>query len=184
MTDNPAAMAFTWDAEAETLTAVPRFRRRAAETFTGGAAYWLSIEPQRSDKTHGHEFAWIKEAWKTLPESVADQYPSPEHLRKRALIDAGYYHETVIDAGTNAAAIRVAAAIRAMDDFRLVFVRGVFVIMREAKSQSYRAMGGKDFNASKRAILELISDMLGISPEQLSSAGQGAGGVRSAVRAA
>ncbi len=147
---------FTWDGEAM----VPRHPRRADQLFVVGETYPLIINEDRSVATHNHEFAWLREAWLNLPEALADLYPSPEHLRKRALIDAGFYDETVIDAGTNAAAIRVAAAVRAIDTFALVFVRKCFVIRRTAKSQSRRAMKKDEFQASKTAIMEVIDELV------------------------
>lgn len=149
---------------------VPRSPRLADQAYVVGETYLLTAYEQRSAKTHKHEFAWLRGAWENLPEDLADLYPTPEHLRKRALIDAGFYHENVIDAGTKAAALRVAAYIRASDDFKLVIVRGPLVLVREAKSQSMRAMGKKDFQASKTAILDLISTMIGVAPAQLEAA--------------
>ena len=77
---------FTWDGEAM----VPRHPRRADQLFVVGETYPLIINEDRSVATHNHEFAWLREAWLNLPETLADLYPSPEHLRKRALIEAGY----------------------------------------------------------------------------------------------
>lgn len=124
----------------------------------------------RSEKTHRHEFAWLREAWRNLPEKFADMYPSPEHLRKRALIEAGYYDEEIIDAGTNAAAIRVASYVRKHQDFAFVIVRGAHVFVRSAKSQSRRAMNKTEFQASKSAILDIVANMLGLTSDQLGSA--------------
>lgn len=103
-----------------------------------------------------------------LPEALADLYPTQEHLRKRALIEAGFYDETIIDAGTNAAALRVASAIRAREEFSLVIVRGPAVVIRVAKSQSRRSMKKQEFQASKTAIMEVIANMIGTTAANLS----------------
>jgi hypothetical protein len=145
----------------------PRFKTIVDEKFAEGAVYWLNVEPDRSDKTHNHEFAWLNEAWKNLPEAMAERFPSSEHLRKRALIEAGYYDEKVIDVGVNAAALRVAAFARSEDEFAAVIVRGPVVVVRKAKSQSRRAMGAADFQTSKQAILEIVAEMIGVKPEDL-----------------
>jgi hypothetical protein len=149
-----------------------RFVEQTQERFVDGAVYWLNVEPERSEKSHGHEFAWLKEAWKQLPESLADQYPSTEHLRKRALIQGGFYDEQIIDAGSNAAALRVCQGIKAFpgEAFSMVFVRGSFVVVRRAKSQSKKAMGAADFQRSKQAVLEIVSELIGVTIEQLSRA--------------
>lgn len=138
----------------------PLHQRRADNYLTVGERYSLVQYEDRSAATHNHQFAWLHDAWQNLPEDLADQYPSPEHLRKRALIDAGYYDETIIDAGTKAAAERVATAIQAIDTFALVFVRKCFVIRRTAKSQSRRAMKKEEFQASKTAIMEVIDALV------------------------
>ncbi len=146
---------------------VPRHPRRADQLFVVGEVYPLIVHEDRSSATHNHEFAWLRDAWLNLPESLADLYPTPEHLRKRALIEAGYYDETIVDAGNNAAALRVAAVFRAREEFSLVIVRGPAVVIRTAKSQSRRAMNKKEFQESKTAIMEVIANMIGASPATL-----------------
>lgn len=146
-------------------------RPRAADrTYVIGQEYTLDIWEPRSTASHNHEFAWLAEAWRNLPENLADLYPTPEHLRKRALIEAGYYDETIVDAGTNAAALRMATFMRAKDDFALVIVRGAFAIERVAKSQSRRAMDRKTFQESKTAIMEIVAALIGVAPEDLRKA--------------
>lgn len=162
---------FQWDGEVMR----PRNPKRADAEYAVGEIYPLVPLEDRSPASHAHEFAWLREAWLQLPEPLADLYPTPEHLRKRALIDAGFYDETIIDAGTNAAALRVASAIRAREEFSLVIVRGPAVVIRTAKSQSRRAMQKEEFQASKTAIMEVIGAMIGTPIDQISRhAGQAA----------
>lgn len=154
-----------------TGSAMEPLRPRAADrTYVIGQEYTLDIWEPRSTASHNHEFAWLAEAWRNLPENLADLYPTPEHLRKRALIEAGYYDETIVDAGTNAAALRMATFMRAKDDFALVIVRGAFAIERVAKSQSRRAMDRKTFQESKTAIMEIVAALIGVAPEDLRKA--------------
>lgn len=146
---------------------MPLAPKVADEQFVVGERYHLEHREDRSELSHRHEFAWIDEAWAQLPEALADLYPSPLHLRKRALIDTGFFNEEVIDCGSRAAALRVASFTRRQDDFAHVVTRGPIVVVRTAKSQSRRAMDKQEFQASKDAILELIAGMLGITPEEL-----------------
>lgn len=164
------ALACKWDSRSRALIPEPRFQARAAEQFADGPVYWVNVDAERSDKTHKHEFAFVREAWKQIPETLEDQYPTADHLRKKALIQAGYFDEQVIDAGSNAAALRVCQGIRSFpgEGFSMVFVRGPFVIVRRAQSQSYRAMGAKVFQESKSAILQIIADLIGVDPATLS----------------
>lgn len=163
--DTTPPTVFTWDGE----HMIPQHPSRADKLFVVGQKYSFVQHEDRSTVTHNHEFAFVRNAWMSLPENLADQFPTPESLRKRALIDAGYYNETAVDAGSNAAALRVAGAFRQIDDFSLVIVRGPIVIRRTAKSQSRRAMDKKEFQDSKTAILETISDMIGIAPDMLAN---------------
>lgn len=159
---------FTWDGEA--MWPRPAFRREADKQFVVGETYRLGELAQRSHETHAHQFAWLNEAWKTLPERLAAEFPTAGHLRKRALIETGHFHETVLDVGTKEAAIQVATTLRAKDEFAWIVVRGHVVVMREAKSQSKAAMKPEEFQASKSAILEWVSALLGVEPKQLQHA--------------
>jgi hypothetical protein len=158
----------SWDGEALRPIS-PYWSRRADEQLVIGEAYSVTAEYGRSEKSHGHQFAFVAEAWKHLPENLKDEYPTSEHLRKRALIDAGFYDEQIVDAGSQAAALRVAAMVRGRpgEEFSLVITRGPVVVIRTAKSQSKRAMGGADFQRSKSAVLEIVSEMIGIAPAKL-----------------
>ncbi len=156
----PAPLTYRWDGDA--MIPLVHCRAKANEQFVVGQAYRMTEYEERSLATHNHEFAWLHEKWLNLPEALAPLYPSEEHLRKRALIQAGYYTETAIDAGSNAAALRVAAAVRALDEFALVIVQGAYVLVRRAKSQSRRAMKKDEFQASKTAIMEIIDEMIGL----------------------
>lgn len=140
-----------------------RFSGLCDREFVVGETYRLEVCEERSDVSHKHEFAWLREAWRNLPEQLATEYPTSEHLRKRALIQAGYYDESIVDAGSKAAALRIAAFVRPMDDFALIFVRDCFVIKRTAKSQSRRAMKKAEFQDSKQKIMDIITDMIGVS---------------------
>lgn len=161
----PAPQYFRWDAERSVM--VPRSKAYADRSYVDTEEYRLDVSEERSINTHNHEFAWLQTAWESLPENFSDSYPTPEHLRKRALIDCGYFNETIIDCDTEAAAERVAAHLRSKDDFSLIRVRGNLVVEWVAKSQSRRAMKKKEFQESKSALIELISGMIGVSPVEL-----------------
>ena len=52
----------------------------------------------------------------------------------------------------------------------MVTVEGCIVTRYTAKSQSYRAMGKQTFEASKRAVLDVIADMLGVTADEIETA--------------
>lgn len=165
MASAPPPIPMQWHGDA--FVPLAGFAKRADQTFTIGQVYRLVEVEERSEATHRHEFAWLREAWMSLPEALADQFATPEHLRKRALIETGHYHETVIDCGSQAAALRVASFARGEDDFAHVVTRGALVVVRKAKSQSRRAMDRAEFQASKTDILEWVAKLLDVTPSTL-----------------
>lgn len=161
-----APLLFRWEGDAMKPAGAHQ-QDRCDKEYVVGQTYRLMEWEERSDVSHKHQFAWLKEAWDQLPDDLKDLYPTTEHLRKRALIEAGFYDEEAIDAGTNAAALRVAASARRWHEFSLVIVRGPIVLIRTPKSQSRRKMNAKDFQRSKESIMEIVAEMIGVSPDQL-----------------
>ncbi len=165
MTDIPPLM-FDWDGEA----LHPAHPKRADQYYVVGESYRMAPYEERSVRSHSHFFASVHEAWLNLPEDLADQYPTEEHLRKKALVKAGYRDERSVVCGSHAEALRVAAFIKPIDDYAVVVVRENVVMHLTAKSQSVRAMGAKTFQESKSAGLDMIALMIGVTPEQLNRA--------------
>jgi len=164
MTGGP--ILYRWDGETMT-PATQRFAREADKQFVVGEEYPLIVHEHRSAASHRHYFAAIYDAWESLPETMAGEFPTPEHLRKRALIMAGYRDERTIVASSKAEARRLAAFIKPMDDYALVSVKDNVVIVFTAKGQSLRAMDKAEFQQSKEAVLQVLGDMLSVSPADL-----------------
>ena len=148
-----------WDGE--NFTPTRGHARRADEHFVVGLVYSLEPIEQRSAATHRHYFATINDMWQSLPDHLADRFPTAEHLRKHGLIMAGYRDETTMVASSRAEALRLAAFIRPIDEFQIVSVNGPIVVRWTAKSQNMRAMDSKTFAAIKTAVLDWISDLIG-----------------------
>jgi len=157
---------FEWNGEAM----IPLHRRRADQTFVVGQRYSLVQYEDRSAASHKHEFAWLHEAWQSLPEHLTDKFPTSEHLRKYALIRAGYSDSHTITCKSKAEALRVAAFIRPIDEFAVVVTQEATVTRFTAKSQSRRAMGNKEFQQSKEKIMEVVARMIGVEPSELPQA--------------
>ena len=151
------------------MVPLPFFRKRCDEHFVVGEHYRLDPRASDDTQTRNHQFAVIRDAWLNLPEHLAAIYPSPEHLRKRALIEAGFYHEEIIDTGSKAGALRVTSYVRHKDDFALVIVRGPLVVIRTAKSQSRAAMDKAELQKSKTAILDIIAQLVGTDASTLAA---------------
>ena len=141
----PPPLPFTWDGEAMR----PRQPRAADRAYVVGEGYTLAPVEDRSAASHRHYFAQIAEAFASLPEGSG--FASAEHLRK-------------------AAAERVAAFLRPLDEYAVVSVSGGSVVMLTAKSQSVRAMGKAQFEASKEAVLNAVAELVGVTPDALARA--------------
>ena len=164
-------MAFVWSGE----HMAPLNLRAADRQYVVGQRYRLAVHEDRSEASHRHYFAAIADAFSNLPEELAAEIPSPEHLRKMALIKAGYRDERTIACRSNAEAEKLKAFIKPMDDFAIVLAEGLVVKVYTAKSQSARAMSKEDFQASKQAVLDILAEIIGVTPDQLSkNAGQAA----------
>lgn len=130
---------------------------------------WQIVE-HRSDKSHRHYFAVIREAWGNLPEHIADDFKSPEHLRKWALVETGYADVTQMVLPTNADAVRAAALMTAMDGYAVIGVSERVVTIARAHSQSEKAMGRTEFQESKDAVIDRISRLIGTDATELRKA--------------
>lgn len=157
--DTAPPVAFQWDGEAMK----PLNPKRADAFYAVGERYVMAPVSIRSEASHKHEFAWLREAWMSLPEAMAERFPTEVHLRKYALIKAGYCDSHTITCASRAEALRVAAFIRPIDEFAVVTTDGATVTRFTAKSQSRKAMNAKDFQSSKTAIMEIIASMIGVA---------------------
>lgn len=157
-----------WDDAAQVMR--PSHPKLASQRFEAGHAYALVEHEDRSQKSHDHFFATVAEAWANLPEGLAARYATPDHLRKEALIKAGYHTSRDFVARSAAEALRLAAFIRPTDDHAVVVVTNCIVTEYKAKSQSLKAMGKADFQDSKDKVLAIVAGMIGTTVEALSQA--------------
>jgi hypothetical protein len=160
-----AAILFQWSGEA--MIPHPRFRAECDRSFVVGEEYRLAVQEHRSQANHNHYFAAIHLAWLNLPESQAERFPTEEHLRKYALIKAGYRDERSIVCNSKAEAQRIAAFIKPMDEYAVVTTFEAVVTVWIAKSQSKAAMGKQVFQESKNKVLDVLAEMIGTQPETL-----------------
>lgn len=150
-----------------------RLLTNAAPDLDDGETVFVSIERGRSMNSHRHQFAWVKDAWSSLPEGMQEQpwAETPETLRKHALIACGYHQTYTLDCGANATARRVKEALISAEagkhGYAIGQVRGPVVTIWTPESQSARAMGGQRFQESKSAIMDWIAAKIGVSAEDL-----------------
>lgn len=163
MTKAIPPMLFYWDGE----SLIPKIPRMADRHFVVGETYTLVEHHDRSQATHSHYFASLNEAWKNLREADALRFPTAEHLRKWAMVKAGYADERTIVCVSTEEAARAAAHIRALDGYAVITVSEGVVRVYTAKSQSKAAMGAAEFQKSKQAVLDIVSDLIGVDAANL-----------------
>lgn len=161
------------DYRARWMNGVLRLVTNQPPALEDGETVFVSIDRMRSDKSHRHQFAWVKDAWANLPEKYQQMRwaETPETLRKHALIVTGFHQSYTLDCGQKAPAERIKKALESAEagkhGYALGQVRGPVVTIWTPESQSYRAMGGDRFKASKQAILEWIAAKLEVEPHEL-----------------
>lgn len=152
--------------------------RRCDDAYGHGEIMDMARVEDRSWKSHQAYFAQIGEAWKNLPERCQlEPYAGHrDHLRKHALIMAGYRADPIAFVmASNAEALRAAPVLRAtVKDYCIAPVQGPTVTLFAAKSQSLKAMGRKEFQESKDAVLSWISGEIGVDVSMLRGATENA----------
>ncbi len=162
MADSESAppVLFVWEGD-NMVPAGQHWAKLADQHYVIGERYRLVPYHDRSIASHNHYFAVIGEAWANLPDDLHDRFPSPEHLRKYALVRTGYADSTVMVLETPEQARQVGAFIRPADEFGILVVKDNTLTRFVAQSQSRKAMGKAKFAESKNAVLGFIASMLG-----------------------
>lgn len=160
------------------MVSMPRFIKQCDDQFLVDEEYPMTILEARSRATHNHFFACVHEAWLNLPDDiryitdpvtgeVRERYPSETHLRKDALVKAGFAVEKTFDCESRAHALRLGAFVRSVDTYAIIQIRGNIVRVYEAMSQDAASMGKEVFQESKSAVLDILSEMIRVKPAQL-----------------
>ena len=158
------------------MVPVPKYANVAKRQFgEEDGLHTLEQIGERSMASHNQFFAAINDHYDNLPERMAARWPSSEHFRKWLLVETGWCDEKEFDMESEVHAKRLGTFIRTEDDFARIRVVGRKVIVRKPKSQALAAMGKTDFEASKRAVLDLAEHLTGISRgEAMKHAGRSA----------
>lgn len=161
----PRPILAVWDGNV--FIPLPRFKNLCDRQFEINAEVPLIRSEERNMSAHRWYFASINEAWKNLAEEYANGYPSPEHLRAAALVEAGYCTETnyVMDSPKDARQLGI--ALRRLSPLAIIRISGNVVKHFEAESQSVSAMKRERFDRSIRDVIEIVSSMARTTPAEL-----------------
>jgi hypothetical protein len=173
-----AGILWKWDGACMRPTA--GHQSRASIKFVQGRTYRLE-ERDRSAESHDHYMACVQKVWENLPEGLPYKWANVTEMRRWALIQAGYFDEVKIpceDLETaGSVSLKMKKMLRAIDKYSQIDVgeegmEDFTLIIWVARSQSYSAMTRKEFEASKEAVLRLLGEIIGTTPEQLLEEGR------------
>lgn len=168
MSERPVA--YRWDGEVM-RPVTPYHLDLARELFEPGRTYDLAEFGSRSVNSHRHFFAVLRTAWENLSEADADRFPTPEHLRKWALTYTPFCSVRSYEASSAKEALRVAEFLEKDAQFARVEIEGKIVRHFVPASQAVAAMpANKIFMASKRAVLIVLAQKLGVDVDALEDA--------------
>lgn len=138
------------------------------EQFGEGEVVTFERHEERSTQSHNHYFACIKEAFDNLPEGD-NRFPTPDALRRWALIRSGYCitNDVVLSTPEEARAV---AAFMGNSEGTIIVVRENIVRRYTAKSQSAKSMGREEFQRSKQDTLDTIAELLAVKRRELEKA--------------
>lgn len=139
----------------------PYHVRRCNQLYGQGELITVEAIAERSMASHRQYFAELNDLWETLPETLAGDFQSADHLRKYALIKSGYCKQSRLVLPTHEEAQEAALMVNELDSYALCEVTGCTLAVWVARSQSLKAMGREEFEASKIAVLDVIRKMIG-----------------------
>jgi hypothetical protein len=143
-----------------------RYHNVAQRQFAEGAEYILAEVEERSRASHNHYFAALHQGFENLPEKIQARFPTIEHMRAWMLIETGCCEEKEFRLANETERKRLGTFIRTQSRYaRLTptMIDGFPVlIVRTPLSQSMREMGKREFEASKKKVLDLLEAFVGV----------------------
>lgn len=156
------------------VAAQPAVQERLEAELAAGEVYeFLRVKPRSLASMIEYQKC-VKKAFENLPERWASQYDNPTHLRKKCLIALGYRTIREIPQTDAETAQRALTNFKPGDKYAMMEADGPILRILTARSQSDRGsnpMTREEFEASKRAVLETLADMIGVDYETLLSWG-------------
>lgn len=153
-----------WNAEAQVFEPTGRTRAVAPRLFKSGKEYVLIEYAPRSLNSHKSFFAECRDTWMALPAHQAERFPDVETLRKHALCRAGFCDSVrQIACSSRAQAVRHFRELSG--DYDLATITGNVIVLMKAASMKFHRMDGQTFMAAKRAVQEVLAEILGENEE-------------------
>jgi hypothetical protein len=145
---------------------------KANERYVVGAEYRLVEIREQSERSRRHFHAVVRDAWLTLPDELAAQFETADHLRKHCTIKAGFHEKRSIHCQSVQEARKVASFIRPLDSYAIVTTAENVVTVWTALSSA--GLDHQTFQRLKDGCLEEISKLIGTDAATLSRQGENA----------
>jgi hypothetical protein len=126
----------------------------------------ISSDLMSADQMRKRFMALIRECHGTLKDADRQRFPSHETLRKHALIAVGWCTVRTVVAGSKTAAQDVADALKDMDRYCIIDVRGDVLTVYRARSMSRRALLKPQFLDVSQKVFDWIYQQTGIEAER------------------
>lgn len=144
------------------------WQRVISEQTPIGAVEWQEFSPddEVSDAERAAFFAQVGEAWKNLPDDLAARYPSPDHIRKRALVTTGHCDITdhVCESEHEIGMIQRFAA---RNEYAVLVRKDMVIRELVPKSMKKGGMTKKEFREAAEDVRRVLSELLGVDIETL-----------------
>lgn len=154
------------------MVPLPRFRKLCDELYAVHEEYPLVVLRARNMNQHRAYFAALHDAFDNLDERYDGVFPSEDHLREWALCQTEFCTVTHEVYETRKDAIQAAKALRKLAPYAVISVVDSTLVTKHALSQSVRAMGKEDFEASCKAVLDVVAGMARMTSAQLRKEGE------------
>lgn len=151
-----------------------RFARLCNRQFELEEDYALGPVDNVPGRSRASFFMSVHNAWDSLPEDSDEVFASEEHLRKRALVKAGWADHSVTNWKTKADARRHAVDLRKIDGYAVIAVNGEgdswTVDVWVARSIAAGQIKGEEFKGVKMRAERWLASLSGCTTEELKAA--------------
>lgn len=154
------AVMFNWNDEAKVMIPQPRFLPLCGRQYVDNEGYALAPVENVSGSSRGGFFASINNAWDSLPENDT-RFPTREHLRKRALVAAGWATHAQFVMDTPADAAKMARGLRRVDEYAVIKVGANVVDLWTAKSIAQGQITAEEWKEVKPRALDFVTALSG-----------------------
>jgi len=124
----------------------------------------ISSDLMAADQMRKRFFACIRDSHANLRDDDLARFPSSEHLRKHALIAAGWCDVMTVVAGSKAAAPGIAHAIQSKDRYCVIIINGDVLTVYTARSMARRSLKKPQFLDVAEKAFAWIARTTGVDP--------------------